>query len=1036
MLTFVLGIAFLLIGYFVYGTVVERIIGPDENKKTPCYTMEDGVDYTPMPTWKVFLIQFLNIAGTGPIFGTIQGILFGPAAYFWIVLGCIFGGAVHDYMSGMISIKRNGATLPEIIGDELGSTARAAQRFLSLFLMILVVAVFVKTPAGLLTSMTGDIASFDGYTFWLVLIFAYYLIAAILPINKVIGKVYPFFGVMLIFMAVCIFFGIFMHDSSAMPEITDAFENHYPGGMLPIFPGLCITIACGAVSGFHATQSPMMARCLKNERLGRPVFYGAMIVEGVMAMIWAAAAIQFASGLDVAGNTPYEKLLNAMLETKADGTTTMNPAILVNWICRDWLGTFGAILAVLGVVFAPITTGDTALRCARLIIADMFKIPQDKVVRRVLLCIPIFAVSVVLLYVKFDVLWRYFAWFNQTFSIFTFFAITVYLAKLKKPYIITLVPGMFMMVVCVTYICIDGHSLNLGQSVSYGVGLTSAVVVLLWFLVWKRNTVDAPIKMTVQPDDVSIKKVIKDIEMILNSYGLAKKKVVYTVLALEDMLKKIMGNIAFGGDIGMSLERTYRSTILRINYYGTQIEPYTIISENDFADIEKQYGMEAEQAVKEMLNNSRGERVSIRNNKNLNTISIVVSKNQRAALIDSLIALALGVAVGSIIRLMVPYAVAESIFMHVFMPIYSLFLSAIKVIMLPLLAFSLASMMSSLTGLRSFGRTGSKVMGYYLLTTVVAILVTLCLGSMMGQGIYNSLSNNIAGTAISDGTDILNAIINTKTSHFLNSSYTPIMIQVLFVAIFIGGVVDSIDKYSRPVKTFIESGRTVFLQIISVIMKAMPVAVFAAMANIVMICNTDNLLTIVAWLGACLGAVIGMMIVYVILLLCLSHVSVVKVFKTFAPSLLQAFVTASSRATMSKMVRGCQKLGIAPHLYSFTVPFGTTVKSDGTCVFYVSAVVLLAMACGVNITGYDLLIVLVTAAILSMATPGVTGAAFACITMLLAMADVPVESIAVILCITPLIDPVLTVLNVMGNIVVTTILLPPTTEKEMEENAK
>lgn len=484
MISFILGLALLVLGYFIYGRIVERVMSPDSTKKTPCYTMRDGVDYVPMPTWKVYLIQFLNIAGTGPIFGAIQGILFGPAAYFWIVLGCVFGGATHDYMAGMISLKRGGASLPEIIGDELGKAARVSQRFLALFLMILVVAVFVKTPAGLLNTMTGDVAMFDGYLFWVVVIFAYYLLAAILPITKIIGKFYPIFGVVLIFMAVCLLFGIFMHDSSGMPEVTDAFANHYPGGKLPIFPGLCITIACGAVSGFHATQSPMMARCITNERLGRRVFYGAMITEGIIAMIWAAATIQFAAGLDVAGDTPYEKLYNAMLDP---ATGAMNPAILVNMICNNWLGTFGAVLAILGVVFAPITTGDTALRCARLILADMLHVKQDKVAKRLLFCVPVFVMSIILLCIKFDILWRYFAWFNQTFSIVTFMAITVYLAKLKKPYFMTLIPGIFMMSVCVTYICIDANSFNLGPTVSYVVGIASAIVTLVWFMVWKRK---------------------------------------------------------------------------------------------------------------------------------------------------------------------------------------------------------------------------------------------------------------------------------------------------------------------------------------------------------------------------------------------------------------------------------------------------------------------------------------------------------------------------------------------------------------------
>ncbi len=483
MYTFVVSMICLVLGYVVYGKFVERIMQPDAKRPTPCYSMQDGVDYTPMPTWKVFLIQFLNIAGTGPIFGTIQGILFGPSAYFWIVLGCIFGGATHDYMAAMISLKRGGASLPEIVGDEMGSVARNAQRYLALLLMILVVAVFVKTPAGLLANMTDGLLADSSYLFWVVVIFLYYLMAAILPINKIIGKIYPVFGLILIFMAVCIFIGVFTHSGTPIPEITDAFENHYPGDSLPIFPCLCITIACGAVSGFHATQSPLMARCIKNERYGRRVFYGAMITEGFIALIWAAATLQFANELDVAGSTPYEKIYNAML----DANGSVNPAVFVNHICNSWLGRMGAILAILGVVIAPITTGDTALRCARLILADMLKFKQDKVVKRLVLCLPVFAISIVLLFVKFDVLWRYFAWFNQTFSIFTFFTIAIYLAKQKKPYCIALLPGMFMVAVCVSYLAVDEYCGNFSRETSCLIGAAFALASCLWFMVWKHK---------------------------------------------------------------------------------------------------------------------------------------------------------------------------------------------------------------------------------------------------------------------------------------------------------------------------------------------------------------------------------------------------------------------------------------------------------------------------------------------------------------------------------------------------------------------
>ncbi|MBQ5622004.1 MAG: carbon starvation protein A, partial [Bacteroidaceae bacterium] len=401
MVTFLTAIILLVLGYVVYGSIVERVFGVDANRKTPCYTMQDGVDYQPMATWKVFLIQFLNIAGTGPIFGAIQGILFGPSAYIWIVLGCIFGGAVHDYLSGMISIRRGGASLPEIVGDELGSVARFGMRILALVLMVLVGTVFATTPAGLLATITTDWGFFGSPLFWTIVIFVYYIFATLLPIDKLIGRIYPVFGFALLVMAVGVLYGIFAYEGG-MPEITSAFTNHHPGTTLPIFPGLCITIACGAVSGFHATQSPMMARCIKNEKLGRGVFYGAMITEGLVAMIWAGAAIKFADSLDVLGATPYEKLLNAMTDPV---THKLTPAIIVNAICNSWLGGLGAVLAILGVVAAPITSGDTAFRCARLFAADFLKHRQDKIIKRLVLCLPLFAISIVLMFVDFQILW-------------------------------------------------------------------------------------------------------------------------------------------------------------------------------------------------------------------------------------------------------------------------------------------------------------------------------------------------------------------------------------------------------------------------------------------------------------------------------------------------------------------------------------------------------------------------------------------------------------------------------------------------------
>ena len=469
MITFCTALLVLILGYVLYGAVVERIFGVDASRKTPCYTMQDGVDYIPMPTWKIYLIQFLNIAGTGPIFGAILGILYGPSAYLWIVFGCIFGGAVHDYLSGMISIRKNGASLPEIVGDELGGGARLTMRIFSLILMVLVGTVFVTTPAGLLSSMTENWGVWGGTLFWSSVIFVYYILATLLPIDALIGRIYPLFGFALLFMAAGVLIGIFTHDGW-MPEITSAFESHHPK-KLPIFPMLFITIACGAISGFHATQSPMMARCMKNEKLGRRIFYGAMITEGIVALIWAAAAIKFTGS--------YEGLFSFMLlEGKLD------PAIIVNEISQSWLGGIGAVLAILGVVAAPITSGDTAFRCARIIVSDFLKFKQHKIWRRLVISLPLFMLSVILMTVDFEILWRYFAWFNQTLSIFTLWAITVWLVRNGKSFYVSLFPALFMTMVCSSYILVAPEGFALPQLYGCSIGGMVTVALLIVFVIW------------------------------------------------------------------------------------------------------------------------------------------------------------------------------------------------------------------------------------------------------------------------------------------------------------------------------------------------------------------------------------------------------------------------------------------------------------------------------------------------------------------------------------------------------------------------
>lgn len=473
MITFTVALLALFLGYVFYGTLVERVFGIESDRKTPCYTKTDGVDYMPMPRWKVFLIQFLNIAGTGPIFGAIMGIQFGPAAYLWIVFGCIFIGAFHDYMSGMISLRKDGLSLPEVLGDELGTGVRYLMRLLSMVLLVLVGTVFVVTPADLLAEMTGNFQlSIFNYPFtltpliWFFVILLYYALATMLPISALIGRLYPIFGVSLLVMALLACYGIYTLDGF-VPELTDGLSGFHPKG-LPVFPMLCITIACGAVSGFHGTQSPIMSRCLENERDGRIVFYGAMITEGVVALIWAAAAIKFAGS--------YEHLAEL-------GT----PAVVVHMVCNTWFGRVGAVLAVLGVVAAPITSGDTAFRSARLIVADMLHISQRKFGNRFLIAIPMFAIAIGLRFLDFNVLWRYFAWTNQTLACATLWAVTIWMVRRKKLYWMGLIPSLFMTSVCTTYILTAPEGFQLPWLPSLTVGVMITIASAVTFFVWIKK---------------------------------------------------------------------------------------------------------------------------------------------------------------------------------------------------------------------------------------------------------------------------------------------------------------------------------------------------------------------------------------------------------------------------------------------------------------------------------------------------------------------------------------------------------------------
>lgn len=463
MVSFLIAIAVLIGGYFLYGLLVERIFGIEPQRVTPAYKLSDNVDYIPMPTWKVFLIQFLNIAGLGPIFGAIMGIMFGPAAFLWIVIGTIFAGAVHDFIGAMMSMRMNGASLPEVVGHELGRPIMNVMRGFSVLLLVLVTTVFVMTPADLLASMTPD--SFDS-VFWVCVIFGYYMLATLLPIDKLIGRLYPVFGFALLFMALGLL-GYLLFSGITIPDgFSDGLYTRQPQGN-PIFPMMFVSIACGAISGFHATQSPMMARCLKNERLARPVFYGAMVAEGLVALIWAAATIAFAGS--------YENLADMVAAKGAGG--------IVNDISISWLGATGGALALLGVIAAPITTGDTALRSARLVIADFMHFDQRKFMRRLLVSLPLFGLVFALMLIDFNVLWRYFAWSNQTMAVFTLWAATVYLARHHRAYIITLLPALFMTTVSISYLLFapspEGFGLDLWIAV--GAGLALAIALLLLF---------------------------------------------------------------------------------------------------------------------------------------------------------------------------------------------------------------------------------------------------------------------------------------------------------------------------------------------------------------------------------------------------------------------------------------------------------------------------------------------------------------------------------------------------------------------------
>jgi carbon starvation protein CstA len=477
MISFILCLLILICGYFTYGKFVDNVLAPDD-RDTPAVTINDGVDYVVMPQWKLFLVELLNIAGLGPIFGAMQGALWGPIVFLWITFGTVFAGGVHDYFAGMLSERNNGDSISEVTGTYLGPVMKTIMRVFSVILLVMVGTVFAVGPAGLLVKLidpegTGRGGAFAVTTTWLAIILIYYFIATFISIDKIIGRIYPIFGFCLIAMAIGVAIGLPIHGY-ATPEIWSHFYNMHPKGT-PVWSFMFITVACGAISGFHSTQAPLMARCLKSERQGRFVFYGAMVAEGIIALVWAAAGCSI---YEVTGglNTGLEAIL-------ADGQSAA-----IYDVCIKTMGKVGVALAMLGVVACPITSGDTAFRSARLTLADWFRIDQDSWKKRLALCIPVLGVGAflgfgnTLGFLSYTVIWRYFSWTNQTLAMIVLWAGAMYLAKEKKNFWICAVPATFMSAVSATYFCMAPECLGAiaalknNTKVAYPVGIIVAIV--------------------------------------------------------------------------------------------------------------------------------------------------------------------------------------------------------------------------------------------------------------------------------------------------------------------------------------------------------------------------------------------------------------------------------------------------------------------------------------------------------------------------------------------------------------------------------
>ena len=466
MISLLLSLAVLVIGYTVYGKLTERVFAPDD-RTTPAVAVNDGVDCVPMKSWRAFLVQLLNIAGTGPIFGALMGACFGPVVFLWIVFGSILGGAVHDYMCGMISSRHLGASVAELSGEYLGGAARWIMRLFSIVLLVLTGTVFITSPAALIARLTPG---FLNENLWIAVILLYYVLATLLPIDKLIGKLYPVFGIILIVMAFSVLGGI-IFGGYRIPEIT--LQNLHPEGY-PLWPSMFVTVACGAISGFHATQSPMIAKCITSEKQGRGVFYGAMIAESVIALIWAAAGVAFYGATDILNNA----------------ITTLGQSGTVYEIANTMLGVAGGALAVIGVVVCPITSGDTAFRSARLILAEVTKLDQKKIRNRLIITLPLLGVGAVLTRLNFNALWRYFSWSNQTLAVIALWVATAYLVREGKSCIATLMtalPAAFMSAVSLTYILMAEEGFGLPSGIGYPTGAAFATILIIVYIVMMKK---------------------------------------------------------------------------------------------------------------------------------------------------------------------------------------------------------------------------------------------------------------------------------------------------------------------------------------------------------------------------------------------------------------------------------------------------------------------------------------------------------------------------------------------------------------------